>query len=123
MNFTYADESKNLLHLIWTGTLNSESAQRFLDNAEAASRKLRQNFDVLSDLRDLKAIEQDATERIDEMMERLTQRGVQRVIRVLPSETENFGLAIMSMFHYGKNVQIITCRTLEEACKFLSDKQ
>ena len=49
-------------------------------------------------------------------MELGTQKGLESVIRVLPAEARNdIGFAIMSQFHYGPDVRIVTCDNLEEA--------
>lgn len=41
---------------------------------------------------------------------------------ILPGETDNFGLPIMSIFHYGKNVRFVTCLILEEAGKIMASE-
>jgi hypothetical protein len=38
---------------------------------------------------------------------------------VIPDPTIDIGLQIMSLFHYGHDVRIITCATLEEAMRAL----
>jgi len=120
MNFTYADASRNLLHLIFAGTLDATAAAELLKDVTKASLHLRPGFDVLSDFRDLKSIDRKAIRMVDDLMEFLTRQGVGRVVRILPSEKENFGLAIMSIFHYGKDVRFVTCLNLEEAGKILT---
>ena len=123
MNFTYADAARNLLHLIVAGTLDKAAAKQLLDDAVTATATLRHGFDVLSDFRDLKAIDREATRLVHNLMEFLTEQGVERVIRILPSENENFGLTIMSIFHYGKDVRFVTCLNLEEAGKVLEPSE
>ena len=54
-------------------------------------------------------------------MELCTQKGLESVIRVLPAEARNdIGFAIMSHFHYGPDVRIVTCDNLEEARSHLA---
>ena len=120
MHFVYADASRNLLHVIYVGTLDKAAAQHVRDAVKASRVSLRPGFDVLADLRDLKAVDNDAVTIIDELMDFLNECGAGKVVRVLPDETENFGFAIMSIFHYGRDVRVVTCLDLEEAMAALS---
>ena len=120
MNFIYADDSRNLLHLIYAGTLDAAAAQQVFDAVKTAAVRLQPGFDLLADLRDLKAVHKDAISIIAEQMNFLNTRGVGKIIRILPEATENFGFAIMSIFHYGHDVRFVTCLKLEEAVAALS---
>lgn len=119
MNFAYGDDSRNLLHLIYVGTLDRSKAEALLEATRKALVSLHRGFDILSDLRELKVIERDAVAVIDELMEVCNAHGSGRVIRILPNATENFGFPIMSIFHYDRNVHFVTCLSLEEAVKHL----
>ena len=119
MSFAYADDTRNLLHLIYVGTLDRAEAKALLEAARKVLPSLRRGFDILSDLRDLKVIEREAVEVVDELMELCNQHGSGRVVRVLPNATENFGFPIMSIFHYDRDVRFVTCLDLEEATKHL----
>jgi hypothetical protein len=114
MSFIYADESRNLLHLIYVGKLDSAEATRLLAAARSALVPLRRGFEILADLRDLKAVEHDAVAIIDELMDLCNEHGVSVVVRVVSKETENFGFGIMSCFHYDHDVHFATCLSLEE---------
>lgn len=120
MNFVYADESRKLLHLIYAGTLDKAAAQALLEATRGALHALTPSFDVLSDLRELKAVDKDAIAALDELMDLINAHGVEQVVRILPAATEDFGFAIMSLFHYGQAVRIVTCLCLEEAVARLS---
>ncbi len=95
MNFVYADDSRNLLHMIYVGTLDKATAQKTLDAVKTACARLRPGFAILADLRDMKAMDKNAVKIIDEMMEFLNERGAGKVVRVLPDKMENFGFAVM----------------------------
>jgi hypothetical protein len=43
------------------------------------------------------------------------------VVRVIPDPARDIGLQIMSLFHYGHDVRIVTCATLDEAQRALQD--
>lgn len=120
MTFVYADGSRNLLHMIFVGMLDGAEARRMLDAAKRALESLRPGFAILTDLRDLRAVKRDAIKIIEELMDLCNERGLGKVVRVLPVETENFGFAIMSFFHYSHDVHVVTCLNLEEAGAHLS---
>jgi len=115
VNFVYADESRKLLHLIYVGTLDKAAAQAVLAATRGALPSLTPGFDVLSDLRELKAVDKEAIAALDELMDLINAHGVGQVVRILPAQTEDFGFGIMSLFHYGHAVRIVTCLHLEEA--------
>lgn len=120
MNFVYVDDSRNLLHLIYVGMLDKTSAGQLRNAVMAVSARFRDGFDILADLRDVKGVEKEAVSIIDELMELLDKRGVRRVVRILPEDTENFGFGIMSIIHYSHDVRFVTCLNLEEAMAALS---
>jgi hypothetical protein len=53
------------------------------------------------------------------MMSAFKERGVSRVIRVFPKPRKDIGLNILSLFHYGQDVDVQTVETLPEALKAL----
>jgi hypothetical protein len=120
VNFVYADESRNLLHLIYVGKLDCAEAKRMFDATKRTLAPLRRGFDILADLRDLKAVEKDAVKIIDKLMDLCNERGVRRIVRVVSNHTDDFGFGIMSCFHYDHNVRFVTCLTLNEAVERLS---
>ena len=48
--------------------------------------------------------------------------GVCKVIRIIPDSLNNYGLTIMSYFHY-KNVPVVTCPNLQEALIHLRENE
>ena len=49
------------------------------------------------------------------IMELCNAKGVSTVVRVIPDPRRDIGLQIMSSFHYGPDVRIQTCPSLDEA--------
>jgi hypothetical protein len=47
------------------------------------------------------------------------QKGIAKVVRVIPDPGKDIGLSIMSLFHYRRGVSIVTVETLAEAEKNL----
>ena len=47
--------------------------------------------------------------------------GIAKVVRIIPDPKKDIGLNIMSVFHYQRRVQIITCETLDQADQALAN--
>jgi hypothetical protein len=59
---------------------------------------------------------------IGQIMDLCADKGLQSVVRILPPEPRNdIGYAILSQFHYGPDVRIVTCNTAEEAASHLAE--
>jgi hypothetical protein len=55
-------------------------------------------------------------------MELCADKGLASVVRVLPPEPRNdISYAILSQFHYGPDVRIVTCDNVEEAASQLAE--
>jgi hypothetical protein len=53
-------------------------------------------------------------------MEAFDRAGVSLVVRVIPDETKDIGLNILTIFHYQNQPQVATCRSLTEAAGILA---
>ena len=53
-------------------------------------------------------------------MDICNQNGVAEVVRIIPDPKRDIGLQLMSYFHYGDDVQIVTCESLEKAMHLLA---
>jgi hypothetical protein len=59
---------------------------------------------------------------IGQLMESSAEKGVAVVVRLLPAEpSKDIGFAIISQFHYGPDIRIVTCATMEEAEIYLRE--
>ena len=54
-------------------------------------------------------------------MDLLVEKQVGTVVRVVPDPRKDIGLNILSRFHYGPEVRLITCEALAAALQWLSD--
>jgi hypothetical protein len=52
-------------------------------------------------------------------MDLCNEKGASLVVRVIPDPYRDIGMQIMSIFHYGGSVQILTCQTLAQANEIL----
>ena len=63
-----------------------------------------------------------AASYIGQIMELCADKGLASVVRVLPPEPRNdIGYAILSQFHYGPDVRIVTCDNVEQAASHLAE--
>lgn len=122
MHFIYSDPSKNRLHQILIGTLDHAGAIALVADAERELTKLRPGFEIISDLRDLRNVEDDAEADVRNLMERCAVYRPSLLIRVLRTPSANFGFTIMSYFHYPRATRVITCGSLEEASVLLASE-
>ena len=82
-------------------------------------RRVRTGFTILTDLSDLDAMELDCVDSLTRMMEKLKSSGVGTVVRVIPDPAKDIGFNILSLTHYRRNVNILTCSTFDEAKRAL----
>ena len=88
-----------------------ETAQRVRDvlaNAEPG-------FVALADFRWLDSMATGAAEFIAEIMDAFVAKKVSAVVRVMPDPHKDIGLNILSQFHYGPEVRLLTFETLADA--------
>ena len=114
-----ADQPKNLLTIRYCGVVGSEEAERGLDDLRAGLAKLRSDFRLLADLTDLQSMDVACAPFIEKAMDLCNEKGASMVVRVIPDPHRDIGLQIMSIFHYGSDVRILTCQTLAEAAGLL----
>jgi predicted site-specific integrase-resolvase len=80
---------------------------------------VKEGFNVLCDLTALNTFDLSARKHFRAVMDLCNKNGVSRIIRIIPDPLNNFGLTVMSYFHYAKGVKIITCSDLKEALEHL----
>jgi hypothetical protein len=51
---------------------------------------------------------------IRKIMDLLNQHGISEVIRIIPDPNKDIGFNILSIFHYDKDVKVLTCQSLEQ---------
>lgn len=78
-------------------------------------------FRLLVDLTALESMDVTCVPHLEEIMRLCDAKKVSGVIRVVPDARRDIGLQIMSLFHYRRTVEFITCKTLDEAASLLTD--
>jgi hypothetical protein len=115
-----ADKAKNLLAVSYSQRVGPEEAERSALEAEKLLHDVQPGFILLTDLTGLEEMDPACAPYIQKAMDRFTDHGVKRVIRVIPDPSKDIGLNIMAMFHYRRDVQIATCDTLDQAMELLA---
>jgi hypothetical protein len=113
------DEARNLFLLRYHGQINSAATAAKLTPMKLALDKMRPGFGLLADFTALESMDADCAPHIREIMDYANAHGIAAVVRVIPDPHRDIGMQIMSRFHYGKDVQIATATTVEEAMKIL----
>ena len=111
------DQMHNRLHIMLSGQFDERQADKLSAELMIRINELREGFHVLSDVTSLEKFDRSARKHYRKIMDLCHKSGVRKVIRIV-SKRDDFGLTVMSHFHY-KNVPVITCQTLEEALEHL----
>jgi hypothetical protein len=114
-----ADELKNLLTIRYSGSVGPAELERGLEEMRRGLGRLQSGFRLLADLSELESMDVACAPFIEKAMDLCNEKGTSVVVRVIPDPQRDIGLQIMSIFHYGSDVQIVTCQTLAEAAKLL----
>jgi anti-anti-sigma regulatory factor len=113
------DQPQNLLVIRYSGSVRAYETERGLGEIRSALPKLKSGFRLLADLTELKLMDVACAPHIEKAMDACNENGIATVVRVIPDPARDIGMQIMSLFHYGGNVRIVTCQTLDEAKEIL----
>ncbi|MGA2138255.1 MAG: hypothetical protein ABSH14_05275 [Verrucomicrobiia bacterium] len=113
------DATRNLLAMKYGGRVEAGEMRRHLGEVRAAVGSMPPGFRMLVDLTNLESMTTTCAPYIDQVMDLCNEKGVTKVVRVVPDSKKDIGLGIMSHFHYNRDVHIITCETADEATRAL----
>ena len=115
------DKPRNWLRVSYAGRIRPEETKRGVETLQRRLADLAPGFRLLTDLSGLEEMDVACERDMERMMDLCDEKGVEVVVRVIPDPQKDIGFNIMSLFHYGRRVRIITCKTLEEALQALAD--
>jgi anti-anti-sigma regulatory factor len=115
-----ADTTLNVLKVSYSQQVDPAQVKQCREQVEVLLLKLRPGFQVLADLSRLDWMEYACAAEIRSIMDLCQKNGVSKVIRVIPDPHKDIGFTVMSLFHYGHDVAILTCETLPAAMERLS---
>jgi anti-anti-sigma regulatory factor len=115
------DPAAHLLTISWAGHVDSEESRRCCEEIRKHMADIQPGGRVLTDLSGLEFVDQECAVHIDRIMDLFHRRGVDTVTRIIPNPYKDVGFNIMSLFHYHyrHGVQIMTCKSMEEARRIL----
>jgi anti-anti-sigma regulatory factor len=114
------DRSKRLLVISALQRVTAEQAKLVAQQVREVLRDVAPGFRVLVDFRWLESMDSGAAPHVAKIMDRLAEKGVASVTRVMPDPHKDIGLNILSQFHYGPEIQISTFETLADALQSLT---
>ena len=112
------DQLHNRLYLRLAGVFDERQSEKLAADLMMRMNELKDGFHVLCDLSGLERFDRAARKHYRNFMDLCRTNGVRKVIRVIPDEHENFGLTIMSCFHY-ENIPVISCSNFTDALEHL----
>lgn len=114
------DQPQNRLTIGYSCYVSPDETQRCAEEIRVAVTKIKPGFRLLVDLTDLQLMEDSCAPHIRNIMDMCNQKGVAEVVRIVPDPKRDIGLQIMSYFHYGGDVQILTRESLADAANALA---
>jgi len=119
MYFVEADQSKRLLVISAAGKVTKKEVAAVAQQVRNMMSEMTPGFRVLTDFRWLDRMEPAASTHIAEIMDALAEKKVALVVRVVPDPRKDIGLNILSQFHYGPKIKLVTFESLAEALSMM----
>jgi hypothetical protein len=108
-----------LLYLTYIGHVRTEELRRGRENATELLADLPAGFRIIADYERMDRMDTEAAQELGKLMEEADRRGVETIVRVIPDPSKDIGLNILAMFHYKRQLPMVTCKTMAEAAKTL----
>ncbi len=115
------DVERRLLTVTYCGHVVPSEFEPAMGEIREGLAELEPGFRLLTDLGGLEAMDYSCAPLVDEAMDLIDCAGVSTVVRIVPDPKKDIGFRVMSMFHYGADVGIVTVETMEEALRALGE--
>lgn len=109
------DSSKRFVVISVAGDVTGEEARDTSQRVREILADVEPGFVALADFRWLDSMAPGAAPFIAEIMDAFAAKKVSAVVRVVPDPHKDIGLNILSQFHYGPGIKLMTFETLAEA--------
>src|SRR5439155_18837131 len=103
-----SDRSKRLLVISAAGRVTKKEVESVALRLREMMKEITPGFRVLTDIRWLERMDPAAAVPLAEIMDGLAEKDVADVVRVVQDPHKDIGLNILSQFHYGPLVKLIT---------------
>ena len=114
------DTTRQLLVFSVAGTVTLDESRESVARVREKLEEMSAGFVALTDFRWLESMSPTAAPFIAEIMDMFAAKGVAAVVRVMPDPHRDIGLNILSPFHYGAGVRLMTFETLADAIQALA---
>ncbi|HSV62779.1 MAG TPA: hypothetical protein VLH83_05495 [Chthoniobacterales bacterium] len=114
------DTTKQLLVLSFAGNVTADESRETVARIREKIEEMAPGFVALADFRWLESMATDAAPFVAEVMDLFAAKKVSAVVRVMPDPHRDIGLNILSPFHYGPDVRLMTFETLADAIQALA---
>ncbi len=114
------DTTKQLLILTITGAVTVEESRESVARVREELQQMEPGFVGLVDFRWLETMAPASAPFVAEIMDAFAAKKVSAVVRVMPDPHKDIGLNILSQFHYGPDVRLMTFETLADAIQALA---
>ena len=118
-----SDRSKQLLVISAAGRVTKREVESVALRVREIMKEITPGFRVLTDFRWLERMDPAAAVPLAQIMDALAEKDVAAVVRVIPDPHKDIGLNILSQFHYGPQIKLVTFESLAEALSALMDKE
>jgi hypothetical protein len=115
-----ADTTRQLLVLSIAGTVPLEESRQVVAGVRERLQEMVPGFVALIDFRWLESMSTGAAPFVAQIMDAFAAQKVSAVVRVMPDPHRDIGLNILSPFHYGPDVRLMTFETLADAIQALA---
>jgi hypothetical protein len=114
-----SNKSKQLLSIRFIGLVRLEEFQNACRDMTAELRTMLPGFRYLVDFSQLDSVELRCAPEIGRLMELVGQAGANLVVRFIPDPRKDIGMNILTIFHYPKNLKVVTCQNLNDVIQAL----
>jgi hypothetical protein len=115
-----ADTTRQLLVLSVAGVVTADESRETVGRVREKLEDMLPGFVALADFRWLESMAAGSAPFVAEIMDAFVAKGVSAVVRVMPNPRVDIGLNILSPFHYGPEVRLMTFETLADAIQALA---
>jgi hypothetical protein len=115
------DSSRRFVVISVAGHVTADEARDTTHRVREVLAGVEPGFVALVDYRWLDSMATDAAPFIAEIMDAFAAKKVSAVVRVMPDPHKDIGLNILSHFHYGPEVRLMTFETLADAVQALAN--
>ncbi len=109
------NKAEKLLKIKLTHIFDEKDAEQWLAQIKVCLKNVQPGFKILTDLTSVERVDAATIQYIEQAMDFCNQKGVSKIVRIIPDSAKDVGFNIMSIFHYDNNIDIITVSNMDEA--------